>query len=266
MNFIDQLNQLGLNGRQSKVYLALLQLGSAGAIELAKSTRLKHPTVYDVLDVLKEKGLAVESIVDNRKVYTAGDPSELQAAEDRRQNALDRILPDLKALYLAGEKRPRIRVYDEAPGYLKVHEELLTVKSGEYFYFGSVREMFQLNTEETLREFYRRRIERGIRSNAIRNYNPDECAIDYMQPGEHNLRQVRYLPTLIAGDIAGLYLYDGKIAVLSALKEKYAMIIESEELFRLLKTVWDLLWQICIPPEKTGQYFLINPPATAPDA
>ena len=39
MNIIDQLETLGLNGRQAKVYLALLQLGSASVIEIAKATR-----------------------------------------------------------------------------------------------------------------------------------------------------------------------------------------------------------------------------------
>ncbi|MBQ9777250.1 MAG: TrmB family transcriptional regulator, partial [Lentisphaeria bacterium] len=37
MNIIEQLNMLGLNGRQAKVYLTLLQLGSATAIEIAKA-------------------------------------------------------------------------------------------------------------------------------------------------------------------------------------------------------------------------------------
>ena len=38
MNIIDQLNRLGLNGRQARVYLAILQLGPASAIEIAKFT------------------------------------------------------------------------------------------------------------------------------------------------------------------------------------------------------------------------------------
>ena len=36
MNLIEQLERLDLKGRQAKVYLALLQLGSASAIEIAK--------------------------------------------------------------------------------------------------------------------------------------------------------------------------------------------------------------------------------------
>ena len=247
MNFIHELEILGLNGRQAKVYFALLQLGSASAVELAKFTTYKHPTVYDVLDVLKEKGLVSESLREGKKRFAAEAPEALQQIEDRRQYALDAILPDLKSLYHAQGSRPRIRFFDGADGIRRVNEELLNVKSKEYFYFGSVQEMYESCGESYLREFYRRRIERGIWSNAIRNPG-GEMDIDYMRPGDHNLRRVRYLPRPIDHDIAGLYLYDNTVAIHSTLKETYGMVIESDELFRLLKSLWLYLWEVCPAP------------------
>ena len=76
MNIIDQLEKLGLNGRQAKVYLALLQLGTGTAIDIAKATRFKHPTVYDVLDVLKERALVTETFEGGRKLFSAEDPNK----------------------------------------------------------------------------------------------------------------------------------------------------------------------------------------------
>lgn len=244
MNFIHELEILGLNGRQAKIYLALLQLGSASAVELAKFTACKHPTVYDVLDVLKEKGLVSESLCEGKKRFAAEAPAVLQQIEERRQSALGTILPDLNSLFNARGNRPRIRFFDGVDGIRRVNEELLNVKSKEYFYFGSVQEMFETSGETYLREFFRRRIERGIWSNALRNPG-GEMDIDYMRPGEHNLRRVRYLPRPITDDIAGLYLYDNTVAIHSTLKETYGMVIESEELFRLLKSIWLCLWEIC---------------------
>ena len=102
MNIIDQLNRLGLNGRQARVYLAILQLGPASAIEIAKFTGFKHPTVYDVLDVLKERRLATESMINGRKVFAPEDPSQLLRMEEERRITLESILPDLRDLYLGG--------------------------------------------------------------------------------------------------------------------------------------------------------------------
>ncbi|OQA85005.1 MAG: Sugar-specific transcriptional regulator TrmB [Lentisphaerae bacterium ADurb.Bin242] len=247
MNLIEELSNLDLTGRQARVYLALLQLGSASAIELAKNTGFKHPTVYDVLDSLKARGLVSESFLGKKKRFTAENPDNFLELEARRQRTLGSILPGLRELYLGGVQRPRIRFYQGAEGIKAVNEELLNVKAKEYFYFGSVQEMFKTNGERYLRDYFKRRIERGIWSNAIRNPSRERDE-DYMQPGEHNLRRVRYLPTPISEDVAGLYLYDEKIAIHSALKENYAITIESRELFVLLKTIWQCLWNVAVEP------------------
>lgn len=248
MELIEELGKLDLSKRQAKVYLALLQLGAASAIELAKNTGYKHPTVYDVLDSLKERNLVTESYAGSKRRFTPEDPGNFQEQIARKQRTLDAVLPSLHELYIAGPRRPVIRFYQGAEGFHQVNEELLNVKAKEYFYFGSVREMFDTSGEEYLKEYTRRRIERGIWSNSIRN-RPSESAAAYMQPGGRNLRRVRYLPRPIAENVAELFLYDGKIAVHSTLKENYAVTIESRELFILLKTIWDCLWAVSLPPE-----------------
>ncbi len=247
MKIVGQLEALGLNGRQAKVYLALLQLGSAGAIELAKFTRFKHPTVYDVLDVLKEKRLISESTVDGRKLFAAENPDRLLVMEEERRHTLDTLLPDLQALYQSGAPRPQVRVYQGFEGMAVVDEELLHCRAKEYFYFGGVREMLQNSSERHLNEYYRRRIARGVWSNAIRIHGPED-GMECMRPGEQHLRRVRYLDKPIFEDVAGLYIYDNRVAVISALKESYAMIIESNELSILMKTIWQCMWEIAREP------------------
>ena len=98
MTIIEQLNQLGLNGRQARVYLALLQLGSATAIEIAKYTKYKHPTVYDVLDLLKEKRLITETLSGGRKIFSAEDPEMFSQIQQERQRTLESLQPSLKDL------------------------------------------------------------------------------------------------------------------------------------------------------------------------
>ena len=247
MDLLGELGNLDLSKRQAKVYLALLQLGSASAIELAKNTGFKHPTVYDVLDSLKERNLISEHQDGKRRRFTAENPENFREQEMKRQRSLENILPSLLELYSMGPRRPTVRVYRGIEGIRMVNEELLNVKSKEYFYFGSVQEMFNTNDERYLRDYYKRRIERGIWSNSIRNRSRENTR-DYMQPGPQHLRRVRYLPQSISENVAELYLYDDKIAVHSTIKENYAVTIESRELFILLKTIWDCLWAVSIEP------------------
>ena len=252
MDLIEELVNLDLSRRQAKVYLALLQLGSASAIELAKNTGFKHPTVYDVLDSLKEHNLISERQDGKRRCFTAENPENFKEKEARRQRSLENVLPSLLELYAAGPRHPVVRVYQDEEGVRSINEELLNVKSREYFYFGSVQERFNINNEKYLREYCKRRIERGIWSNSIRN-RWSENTVDYMLPGAHNLRRVRYLPQSIPETVAELFLYDGKIAVHSTIKENYAVTIESRELFILLKTIWDCLWAVSLDPDLKNQ-------------
>ncbi len=60
---------------------------------------------------------------------------------------------------------------------------------------------------------------------------------------------MRYLPRPIFENVAGLYIYDHNVAVISALKESYAMIIESHELSTLLKNIWQCIWESAEPAE-----------------
>lgn len=248
MNLMEQLERLDLKGRQAKVYLALLQLGSASAIEIAKYTKLKHPTVYDVLDLLREKQLVCETVSGRRRLFSPEDPARLAEIENRRKEALDAVLPDLYALYRGGEKRPRVHYYEGAEGGEALRSALLNVKAKEYFYFGAVREMLKLSTPECEAEYVRQRIRRGIWSWSIRIRAREMPEEEYMRPGEKNLRHVRYFPRAISDNISGLYLFDRTVAIASGLKENYTVFLESEELFILMKSLWQCMWEISEEP------------------
>ncbi len=246
-DIINQLHQLDLNGRQARIYLALLQLGSAGAIEIAKYTKFKHPTVYDVLDDLKERRLVTETMTEGRKLFHAENPDNLQWEIDRRQSVLSALLPDLKTLYQGGEHHTRLHFYEGAEGGDAIRRELLSVREKRYYYFGSVQDMFKLTSNEVEEEFFRIRLRRGIWSYSIRN-RAKEVPYDYMKPGDRYLRKVRYLPKPLADNVSGLYFYDDKVAVTSALKENYTFILESRELNVLVHALWDYMWEICEEP------------------
>lgn len=243
MDIHSQLESLGLNNRQSRVYLALLQLGSASAIELAKYTKFKHPTVYDVLEALEEKQLVSKHLVNKRHVYVPEDPQALQQDLERKQQLLGNLLPDLRQLFLARTHHTRVHCYNALDGIRTVYNDLLTVKSREYRYFGSIREMLKIASVDVEWEFYQERKKRQIMSYSIR-YREGESDVEFLRPDDSSTRKVRYFPHPLPDNIAGLYIYDDKVAIISALKENSTIIIESHDLYLLMKSVWECIWQI----------------------
>ena len=57
---VATLVQLGLNEKQATIYLALHQLGEASAYKVAEFSGLKRPTVYVILDELRQLELVVK--------------------------------------------------------------------------------------------------------------------------------------------------------------------------------------------------------------
>jgi sugar-specific transcriptional regulator TrmB len=89
---------LGLNEKEAEVYLALLALGKATAYAIAKRSGLKRPTVYMILDQLRQKEVVLKIPNAKKQLFIAKDPSELgRIAEDRLSDAR-RGLREISAL------------------------------------------------------------------------------------------------------------------------------------------------------------------------
>jgi sugar-specific transcriptional regulator TrmB len=246
MNIVSELSDLGVGGKKASVYLALLQMGSASVMDVAKRAGLKRPTTYDLLEELIRLKLVTCSFFGKKRLFSADNPENLKLIPQKQQSVIENLLPSLQALYNKGPRKPRIHYYEGAKGVRFVNDDLLTVISREYFYFGSVAEMVDVMGKDYLENYVERRIKKQIWANAIR-MREKEIDDDFMKGDARNLRRVRFFPKPIMEDIASLYIYDNKTAVMSAQKECYGMIIESRELALLLKAVWQCAWSIALP-------------------
>ena len=212
-------------------------------MQIARSIGIKRPTVYDILAELTRMGLVAEGSPQGRRVFTAESPERLREMHERQAGHIEAVLPELQALFDQGPRRPRVRYYEGVEGIKFVNEDILTTRSGAYYWFGSIKEIVDVTGREYLEDWVRRRIARGIWSNSIR-VRAKEPPDAYLKGGQQNQRRLRFLPKPIAEDTAGLYIYDNKVAITSALKENYGLIIESRELAALLKVLWDCVWEV----------------------
>ncbi len=73
-NLMNLLKQLGLNQYESRIYSALLSMGTLTAGELAEVSNVPRSRVYDVLTSLEKKGFAIEQV--GRPIKYLGVPIE----------------------------------------------------------------------------------------------------------------------------------------------------------------------------------------------
>lgn len=94
----EALQGLGLNQKEALIYVSLLQLGKATAYKIAQKSGLKKPTVYVILEELRQKGLVLKIPYPKKQIYSAKHPQELIHEAEERLKRVNSALPELLAL------------------------------------------------------------------------------------------------------------------------------------------------------------------------
>jgi len=102
---LSDLLKIGLTEGESKVYSALLELGSSTVGPLIKRSGVSHSNVYEILDRLIEKGIVTFIIKNGIKNFQGVSPINLSKYLEKKQKELDNqkklleeALPRIKAL------------------------------------------------------------------------------------------------------------------------------------------------------------------------
>lgn len=119
MTIEEQLKEIGLTKSESRVYLYLLEQGLATPPQIARATGIARTNCYNILSALKDSGLIEEQAKGKRKAYVASDPEALLRTIQKKKEAVERLVPDLRALYTTQKNKPKIRFYD---GFEQVKE------------------------------------------------------------------------------------------------------------------------------------------------
>ena len=82
------LEKLGLNGNEAKVYYELLKIGRSTASDLVRQMGIHRNIIYDNLEKLISKGLVSYVIEDSKKLFIAQEPSAILDYLDKKEEEL----------------------------------------------------------------------------------------------------------------------------------------------------------------------------------
>lgn len=129
----QKLQELGFSEKEVRVYLALLELGSAVASDIAKKAGLKRSTAYVILESLAGRGLT--SMVERRGVqlYSAAPPEQLvqylKGMASRYSGFADaakELLPEFPAPSRGNTiSTPKVHFFKGGEGVKTVYEDTL---------------------------------------------------------------------------------------------------------------------------------------------
>jgi len=130
---INTLKKLGFSDKMAQLYLVLLGLGPSSVRKLAESTPLNRGIIYEILKDLQELGVVKYYKEETKQLFIAEDPEKLREIIFQREqelkevgNGLNKLIPELQALYNPGGDRPVAKYYTHDEIYL-ILEDVLQV-------------------------------------------------------------------------------------------------------------------------------------------
>ncbi len=243
LNLQTTLAQLGFSEKETKVYVALLELGTGTASEIARGAGILRTTAYNILDILAGKGLVKLTGKEPKAEYLALPPEKiidyLKKEIKGFQEKLDRaseLAPQLKSIHNVAE-RPKIKFYEGKDGLKEVYEDTLT-STEEIKAFASVDDMHQA-LPDYFPDYYKRRAKKGIAIKAI--IPATEMATERAKQNKEELRTMVLVPKDKFYFSPEINIYDNKVMIASW-REKLGIIIESEEIADAMKKIYELSW------------------------
>ncbi len=238
------LQNIGLDAKEAKIYLAGLQLGPTTIVELAKASGIKRSTVYEVIESLKEKNMINVSQKGKRKVFIVQEPDNLLLYLKQKENVLSQIMPDLEALKNTSANKPAIRIFEGQSGLEQIYEDMIK-KEGELLILAAPREKIAKGLMDFLHEWRYRRYKarvpaRRININETNDKNNDNQKVEKPE----KIEVIKYLSAENYPFSVGVYIYRNKVAFISyAEQEMVGVVIRSPELSKTMKMIFEFYWQ-----------------------
>ena len=222
------LEDIGLTQAEIKIYMTLLQLGTATAGPILDKTGLQNSVVHMTLNRLIEKGLVSYIKEGKRHHYQAANPKHIVEYINEKKERFETLLPSLLAKQSSAKEKPEIITFRGKKGIKELLYELLEGKGKEYHTLNSPYASIMMGDAFWI-TFHKKRAALGILARQVFN----ESLRSWVKQIKYNLSQLRYTQkgfeplteTIIFGDQVAILIWSEKpIGVLvrnSTIAESY---------------------------------------------
>ncbi|MBS3127573.1 hypothetical protein J4410_00325 [Candidatus Woesearchaeota archaeon] len=175
------LQETGLTEGEAKVYLALLELGSATSGPIIEKSGISRSIIYQLLEKLIQKGLVSYITKEKTKYFQAAQPQKLLDFIEEREKQLqnnkkkvEQLLPEL-LLKQSIAKQSEANLFEGFKGMMSVHEHTYEqLKSGEEYFFLGIPPEQPKHFHAYWNRDHTRRIKAGIKCKLLFNPNTNK--------------------------------------------------------------------------------------------
>lgn len=239
-NLIQNLGSAGLNEKEARVYIALLQLGKASAYAISSRSGLKKPTTYVILDELIKKSLVMKIPRVKKQQYVARPPEEFFANAEERLKQAKRSLPELITMAENEKVKVQTLFYEGVNGIEdSLNYHLKEMKGKDIIGFYATAEDASKELLDIYNTWAKGLSENGVRMKGV---TPEhESTKPYRDLDEKYGISIKGIPLSGYSSKVSLEAGDDFVRIILN-KPQQALIIKSPELANSVKQIFDMVW------------------------
>jgi sugar-specific transcriptional regulator TrmB len=239
-----ELQEIGLQDKEAKVYLAALELGHSTVQKIAQKAEIKRPTTYFIIEGLMSRGLMSSFYQGKKQYFIAENPERLlemleKEKEElaRRQERFRALLPQLASINNREKDKPVVKYYEGKEGILTMVSEHAKASRGHEAYSVYSRDAVDaFVSQQELNEILKERVSNKIKVRTIYTYSKGDL------PPLPDTERIRLSEDEfpISCDIA---VWNDRIRIASLKNRLVGVVIEDKEIAASLFNVFKLAWQ-----------------------
>ena len=244
MELIQSLKNLGLNEKEAKVYVALLQTGKATAYSVAKHSGLKKPTTYVILEDLIDKGIVNKVPRTKTMQYAAISPGDLFSIyKSRLENAEKEALPELKALSRGKEYKVRASYFEGMGGIKELYRRMFKAMAGkEVVGFYAHQKDTSLELQQCWQELNEEIRKKYISRRAITTRHPSLGHYIKKETQKKYHVKLKALPEKKYNSNISVEMYKNFTQIISH-RHLQGILIDNPDIAKVMKQIFELVWE-----------------------
>lgn len=244
------LEKIGLTRNESLVYIALLRLSTSRTGEILKKSGLNSGKIYEILESLKIKGLASESVINNVRHFTAAPPSQLLDYVERKKEEISKdeetvksLIPELEKIRIVALKEVKAVTYTGLRGIKTATEEASSsLKTGENVLVMGATELKDRRITEFWIKYSKKIMKERIRKKII-------TKVILSEKGEYfkAFKKIRYMQVKVLEGItpASVSIYgEDKVLIFNYQENPSCILIYDRNIAASFRQFFEQLWRI----------------------
>ena len=235
------LEDIGLSNAEIKIYLAILELGTATAGPILEKSGLHSSVVHMTLNKLIDRGFVTFVKEGKRNHYQATNPRHIVDFINEKKERFEEVLPELLVKQQQAKEKPEIITFRGVRGIKELLLEILETGGKKHHTFGSTKESLMLGDAWWI-SYHKKRSQQGIKAKLLFNKSLTYWKAETKYPNS----EVRYTKTGFE-PLTETIIKDNKIGIIIWTEKPLGIIINQKDAAKSYDQFFKLMWDTATP-------------------